>query len=820
MHEAVKHKSLGLRVLLITLAVLLLAGATLFAALYKPHAAAPSAESLIDGQSHDFGDINMLPRDFSAGTVSYLGSMTSMEAVSVPDSAGTTGKTSTMGRWTLHPGETGVFKIYNCAYDNNFDLCDVEITVDEVTAFSAGTGHTISLTAYLHSGSNTYYPLIDFAFNTSDAHARLQMRYLKAGTDTPADITYTCSMFSDIDVRGSTSVTKDEVFEGMESVYVPQSRSSMYYLDSDDGDLEPVVGPDKNVPSGLMGVYNETGEHFTGETTTKIKETSMVVLQRLENNRFTCYYSGTSAGITWAYVSPYTYDTPGPSKSVSKTLVHEEEEFEYTISQLVPNNYFGNTLNFLDDGDTQYTKFVLKDSVPKGLTVTGTPKILTDNATEDASKWFTVTHSGNDYTFTATADALTDKEFYNEVLTIKIPVKVAAGDGKTATLPFTNSATLEYTNSVETDTLTSNEVKTDMEFNLQIEFGIDEEWAGAGTPGVQTKPRLDSTPCGGEMPDGSYMYWESRTLTPGASVDTTLRFRIDEGYRVDHVELNGRTVPLSDLSYDPATDTYSYRIQNSDVREDIKESLYVYTEPCFADLLIYKTVGTGSIGASGIGYSPAGAVYGVYRDNGCEDRITTLTINADGHSDTLRLSWEDTDDDSMVVYVKEISTPPAADGVVWSIDPTSYRVELRNDNPPSRDAAVPVFTVNSTDDVQEYGYLRIRKTTMPGAVAITTGNSLYSLAGAEFRVEARDGGFTTTLTTGADGWTDAVRLETGWYTVTETKAPKGYMLPDTVSYDIFVGLENTEATPTTQTFEDNPYASTLPIEIDKQWGKY
>ena len=80
-----------------------------------------------------------------------------------------------------------------------------------------------------------------------------------------------------------------------------------------------------------------------------------------------------------------------------------------------------------------------------------------------------------------------------------------------------------------------------------------------------------------------------------------------------------------------------------------------------------------------------------------------------------------------------------------------------------------------------------------GAIRVTkesTKNGNPPLAGATFSVTG-PGGFSTTLTTGADGTACVDGLTFGNYSVTETAAPTGYNLDDTTAHTVAVNVNTT-----------------------------
>jgi hypothetical protein len=94
-----------------------------------------------------------------------------------------------------------------------------------------------------------------------------------------------------------------------------------------------------------------------------------------------------------------------------------------------------------------------------------------------------------------------------------------------------------------------------------------------------------------------------------------------------------------------------------------------------------------------------------------------------------------------------------------------------------------------------------------GAIKVTKGSTQTGnppLAGAQFSVTG-PGGFSQTLTTGADGTACVGGLVFGSYTVTETKAPDGYNLDDGSGHPVTVNVNtNCSGSPQTLSFTDTP----------------
>jgi len=107
-----------------------------------------------------------------------------------------------------------------------------------------------------------------------------------------------------------------------------------------------------------------------------------------------------------------------------------------------------------------------------------------------------------------------------------------------------------------------------------------------------------------------------------------------------------------------------------------------------------------------------------------------------------------------------------------------------------------------------------------GAIKVTklsTKSAATPLAGAKFSVTG-PGGFSTTLTTGADGTACVDQLVFGSYTVTETAAPAGYNLDDTSGHAVNVNVNTTcSGSPqgTGAAFKDTPLTD-ISVEAKSQ----
>ena len=111
-----------------------------------------------------------------------------------------------------------------------------------------------------------------------------------------------------------------------------------------------------------------------------------------------------------------------------------------------------------------------------------------------------------------------------------------------------------------------------------------------------------------------------------------------------------------------------------------------------------------------------------------------------------------------------------------------------------------------------YGHVQIRK--VSADPSLTDGNSLYSLAGAEFTVTGPDGGVLGTLSTGEDGTTGTLELPAGTtVTIRETKAPEGFF--PAAEQTVTIAAQET----TTVTFTDAPAYEPAGLMVTKHDGE-
>lgn len=244
-------------------------------------------------------------------------------------------------------------------------------------------------------------------------------------------------------------------------------------------------------------------------------------------------------------------------------------------------------------------------------------------------------------------------------------------------------------------------------------------------------------------------------------------------------------------------------------------------KPNYGYIQVQKSVYHSDTGLSAP-YSPAGAVYGIYSDEGCTHELGRVTIGPDGTSEKFEVVWG-YEEDGKDVWVKEISVPPLPDpNTEWHIDENVYkrRVVAHSSSIDPEDA--PVQVAVSSEPITEYGHLRVRKMTNTAYSEIVKENSLYGVANCEFVIRAITGDWKGRTIghfyTNGDGWIDLQRVPVGIYEVEEVTPPAGHKLGVINTYQLEVRHENTAETPVVMVFSNRPAADPFVIDFDKEWG--
>lgn len=174
-----------------------------------------------------------------------------------------------------------------------------------------------------------------------------------------------------------------------------------------------------------------------------------------------------------------------------------------------------------------------------------------------------------------------------------------------------------------------------------------------------------------------------------------------------------------------------------------------------ADLLIQKTSTRADVTDGNENYSLEGATYNVYRDVACTDLAFTKVLSSNGSTMIENIT-------PGKYYLREAVAPPG-----YKLNAATQAFEVY---------ALTTTTLTTKDDPW-MGRIQVEK--KDAWSSLSDGNSLYSLAGAQFQVVQTNGSaqFSSLITTDANGnGVTGDLLPLGTYRVFETHAPMGYAI--------------------------------------------
>lgn len=208
-------------------------------------------------------------------------------------------------------------------------------------------------------------------------------------------------------------------------------------------------------------------------------------------------------------------------------------------------------------------------------------------------------------------------------------------------------------------------------------------------------------------------------------------------------------------------------------------------------------------------YSLAGAQYGIYESaadaNADQNREDTVVIDSDGFSDVSDPL------DIGTHYVKEVAAPFG-----FNLDQTVYTAVVQGANSTKN----PVTIVST--DVPAVGAVALKKVPSSASGSITSGNSCYSIAGAQYGLYFSQSDAQNnynrigTLVTDTNGNTGIIEhLMAGTYYIRELSASPGYLV-DTAVHPITVQQGNTRNNPAVITVSENASADPVGLLLKKR----
>lgn len=464
------------------------------------------------GNSYDFNDISVLDQEYSYGQLVSTESTTILKTENCTAGLSDTKKQgqNQISVFGCRKDETAEIRITDCSVDADGDLCDAVCTVSNLKPFKnlPATNYLapdFGLTFPEHNEENHIYAelvvgtdysdignnLIYFWLKTSAATVDFSMTYYKAGTDTPANISHNTSMFGDIDVplNDTLGAYTEEEEKGNEFVKLLNNNGNFYYnskyylekTNSGTGIYAPLVHSDTGITQKQA---DDERVHAFGNSNRFDNISGAVMTQELIDGSYSFHYGGYGCGLLYAFVSPYTYKLDSPVKEVSKETVKTNEEFVYTISQYVPNNYTSTYLNFIENAGGLYTYFIISDTLEDFLVPNGTVTV-TNESDEDVSHFFDIHLNNQTITAKVKKEFLNSTDFYTHTYKINIPVCTE----KNCSIPsgvISNTALTTAEDNNGSYKLKSNTVRTKVTFDVttEIENGIitpDEKNISANT---------------------------------------------------------------------------------------------------------------------------------------------------------------------------------------------------------------------------------------------------------------------------------------------------------------------------------------------------
>ncbi len=409
-------------------------------------------EALSSTEYYDWGDVTTLDPNYSYSTIFYtkdtkfiihrcdVGKVTfnkTKSGISIPKSP------------TLTKGKVLIMQITNCAVNKDGELLDVVVKVFNVSPFSSGGNIDIEVPNILNllksqdkvSATTIDRPVdvgdpIVFRLNAHNASCSFSLTYYKAGTyvydndggsGELGNIESVNGLFTDVDVPASSKNSK-VYFSGNEGIFPTTGSSIMYYNKnkyevSASNFKKTFMREDLNGLSIDQRKDNTNGVWFATST--------LLLTKNISNSYYEFTYSGVGCGIWYFFASPYPYEIDSPYKSSNLKEVVTNESFEYTISQYIPNNYYGNLFNFSEIysnlfSNTRLTSLSLNDQIDENLIIGSDIKVLNESLL-DVSDYFYIDVIDNYVKATVKDEYFDDLQFYNHTYNLVIPVSIKKG---------------------------------------------------------------------------------------------------------------------------------------------------------------------------------------------------------------------------------------------------------------------------------------------------------------------------------------------------------------------------------------------------------
>ena len=263
------------------------------------------------------------------------------------------------------------------------------------------------------------------------------------------------------------------------------------------------------------------------------------------------------------------------------------------------------------------------------------------------------------------------------------------------------------------------------------------------------------------------------------------------------VEKNGNSVTISSREVNTAATMATMNSTAGEVEttsscvfwltEKANYQEFVSERPSADPIHAYFKVKTENIGYGEIvktdeasGVKLAGAVYGIYSDSGCTNKVDTMTTDGNGYAKSNALV-------AGTYYVKEITAPKGyvLSGKVHTLTVKAGQTTGISATDKEQLGAITIYKEGEVLTGWNGSNFTYEKKKLPGAVfKVTAGADIYKADGT--KVYSKGDLIAENLVSGSDGKVLLSDLHLGTYTVTETKSIDGYTInttPQTVKIE-------------------------------------
>ena len=295
---------------------------------------------------------------------------------------------------------------------------------------------------------------------------------------TVANITKVNSVYSDIDTMSQGDEPAGTLFNGAEGMAPINGSNTIYYNKTNKDQIFDY--PEYNttgyasLAEDSNGIYIDRYRfRYTDQNQNTISNTSgfwygtiAEVLTTNLNGTYSFVYSGYICGIGFSFKSPTGYGKEDPVKKVSKEVVKPNETFYFEVSQYIPNNYYAKKLDFHEvypnlNNNNMVSSLAFSDEIDNRLVIDANNIVVEDVNGNNLNAYYGVTVNNNVVVTTekpAAATYYASPNAYNNIITLKIPVKYVGKVEKEITIPNRGLVALSIGNTPSTP-VSTNEVE-------------------------------------------------------------------------------------------------------------------------------------------------------------------------------------------------------------------------------------------------------------------------------------------------------------------------------------------------------------------------